>query len=303
MSSPEHALYGLPPRDVIAPPAHALQVSPLIPGAAALEDLAPQSLSSVVVLAPPGTVERRFVLAQALRTLRVGGNLTALAPRNRGGLRLKTEFESFGLAVEEETRAHYRICRAARPAALEGIDAAILEGAPRFVENIGLWSQPGIFAWDRIDPGSRLLVETLPPLSGRGADLGAGTGYLSRAVLASPAVESLDLVDLDRRAVAAARRNVEDACTRFHWRDAAQPLPLADLNFVVTNPPFHRDGAEDRALGFAVARQAAQILRPGGQLWLVANQHLPYAAVLREVFAEVRVAAQDRDYRVLHAVR
>ena len=135
------------------------------------------------------------------------------------------------------------------------------------------------------------------------ADLGAGTGYLSRAALASRAVESLDLVDLDRRAVAAARRNVEDPRARFHWHDAAQPLPLAELDFVVTNPPFHRDGEEDRALGLAVARQGARILKPGGVLWLVANQHLPYAPVLRESFADVRVAAHDRDYRVFHATR
>ena len=45
-------------------------------------------------------------------------------------------------------------------------------------------SRPGVFAWDRIDPASALLVEHLPSdLAGKGADLGAGYGYLSAEIL------------------------------------------------------------------------------------------------------------------------
>ena len=46
-------------------------------------------------------------------------------------------------------------------------------------------------------PGTALLLETLPPLSGRGADLGCGLGILARAVLASEAVTALTLLDID----------------------------------------------------------------------------------------------------------
>ena len=73
-------------------------------------------------------------------------------------------------------------------ARMQEISAAIAEGAPRFVDEIGFWSQPGVFSWDRIDPGSALLLVHLPALSGRGADLGCGIGVLARSVLASPKV-------------------------------------------------------------------------------------------------------------------
>ncbi|MDN3718594.1 methyltransferase [Roseibium salinum] len=56
--------------------------------------------------------------------------------------------------------------------------------APRPVLDGTYVSRPGIFAWDRIDPASKLLASLLPEtLKGRSADLGAGFGYLARAVL------------------------------------------------------------------------------------------------------------------------
>jgi 16S rRNA (guanine1207-N2)-methyltransferase len=297
-------VYGVVPDDLVAVGAKATQLSPLMPGAAALEDVADASLASIAVLAPPGTLERRYVLAQALRALVVDGAFAALAPRNRGGARLRGELAQFGFEVEETSKSHFRVCAGARPAVQSGLDAAITAGGPQFVAATGLWSQPGIFSWDRIDPGSHLLAEHLPRLSGKGADLGCGTGFLSRRVLASPDVQALALVDIDRRAIAAARRNVADSRANFHWLDAALPLPFGRaLDFVVTNPPFHKEGSEDRALGLAVALQAARLLAPGGELWLVANRHLSYAPALRESFVQIALVAQDSEYHVYRAVR
>src|SRR5258707_14870410 len=80
------ATYGAPPAE-LAPDARGEQVSPLTPGATAIEALAEGSLRAMTVLAPPGTLERRYVLAHALRALGSGGRLTALAPKDRGGSR------------------------------------------------------------------------------------------------------------------------------------------------------------------------------------------------------------------------
>src|SRR5690606_36201691 len=121
--------------------------------------------------------------------------------------------------------------------------------------------------------------------SGVGADLGCGAGFLARAVLASPGVTRLTLVDIDRRAIAAARRNVEDRPAAFLWTDVRQPADgLKDLDFIVTNPPFHDTGVEDRGLGQGFIGRAAAMLRKGGRLWPVANRHLPYEAPLKAAF-------------------
>jgi 16S rRNA (guanine1207-N2)-methyltransferase len=280
----------------------AVQLSPLIPGAESLEDLAEHALSRLVLLAPPATVERRYALALGLRALAPGADLVALAPKDRGGSRLRKELEAFGCVVAETVKAHHRICVCARPEVILDLDEAITAGASRIIQPFGLWSQPGVFSWDRIDPGTTLLAQHLPAFSGVGADLGCGIGYLSRTVLTSPAVKRLALIDLDRRAVDCARRNVADQRADFHWADAtSEDMALEKLDFVVMNPPFHGSGWEDRSLGQTFIRRAAALLRKGGVLWMVANRHLPYEAVLGELFGAVQTKADQGGYKVFEA--
>lgn len=294
-------VYGAPPPALATAPAGAQQVSPLVPGAEPIEALAPASLSAAVIAAPPGTLERRYALALALRALQPGGALTALAPKEKGGSRLRKELEAFGCKVEEEGRQHQRICYAVRPETPEGLAAAIAAGGLQRLGDNGLWTQPGVFSWDRDDAGSQLLIAALPALSGKVADLGCGIGVLASALLASPKVKRLELVDLDRRALEAARRNVEDPRVAFHWADARSGPDLTDLDFVVMNPPFHDSGQEDKALGQAFIRRARQMLRKGGTLWLVANRHLPYETVLGEQFSRVAPKSEGKGFKIYEA--
>ena len=299
-----HAVYGAPPRDVVEAPEGATRFSPYVPGSPDFAAAPPHSLASVTLLAPPATAERRHVLALALRALQPAGRLVALAPKDKGGSRLRKELEAFGCAVNEEGRRHHRICTVRRPDAPVGLDEAIAQGAPRLDAALGLWTQPGVFSWDRIDPGTALLISHLPPLAGKGADLGAGLGLLAHAVLASPRVEHLTLVDLDGRAVEAAKRNVADPRADIRWADVRSTgITPASLDFVVMNPPFHDAGTEDKQLGQTFIRQAAGLLRKGGTLWLVANRHLPYEALLTELFRTVTPRADQGGFKVIEAVK
>jgi 16S rRNA (guanine1207-N2)-methyltransferase len=260
----------------------------------------------MAVLAPPGTIERRYALALALRALKAGAPLTALAPNDRGGTRLRKELEAFGLDVNETAKRHHRIATVTRPAKLTGIDDAIAQiiadGAPRFDDEIGLWTQPGVFSWDRLDPGTHMLIEHLPALTGRGADFGCGIGILARAVLASDSVTELTLVDIDRRAIACAEHNLDTPRARFLWADLRDPHPdLANLDFVVMNAPFHDAGQEDKGLAQAFVKRAHESLRKGGVCVMVANRHLPYEAVLRPLFKAVTPAIEDGGYKIYEA--
>ncbi|WP_300579326.1 class I SAM-dependent methyltransferase [Phenylobacterium sp.] len=297
-------LYGLPPRELVEPAPGAVQFSPLIPGAEALDARPDQSLDHLTILAPPGTVERRHVLAQGLRALKVGGTMTVLAPKAKGGSRLAKELKAFGLEVAEDARRHHRICDVVRTEGLD-LDEALAAGAPRLSPELGLWTQPGVFSWDRIDPGTALLLGRLPAQTGAGADLGCGLGLLAHGVLASPAVTRLTLIDIDRRAVECARRNVNEPRAEVVWADVRLGAAgLKDLDFVVMNPPFHDGGAEDRALGAAFIASAAQALRSGGKLLMVANRHLPYEAALRDSFGtKVKLLVEEGGYKLYEARR
>ncbi len=304
MVASDEAVYGAPPPELAAADPDAAQVSPLIPGARALEDLPDGGLARMVVQAPPGTLERRYALAHALRALRPDGQLIALAPKTRGGSRLAGELTAFGAEVHETARRHHRICQVRRPAAPRGLAEAIAAGAPRVAPALGLWSQPGVFSWDRPDPGTAMLLRAPADLTGRGADLGCGVGVLGLRVLENPGVTSLICADIDRRAIAAARRNIADPRAVFRHMDIRLGDPeLAGLDFVVMNPPFHDAGQEDRGLGLAFISAASNMLRKGGVCRLVANIALPYEGRLNAEFAAARVLSQTGGYKVYEAVK
>ena len=296
------AVYGHPAERLKLDVAGAVQVSPLVPGAETLEGLAEASLQDLVMVAPAGTVERRYAVGIGLAALAPDSPFTILAPKDRGGSRLGEELRAFGCAFEETGKRHHRICVGRKPAAIIGLAEAVEAGRPRLVEGLGLWSQPGVFSWDRLDPGTALLIEQLPALAGRGADFGCGIGILAKAALASPKVKAVTLVDIDRRAVDAARRNVEDARAEIRWADLkGGAAGLANLDFVVMNPPFHLGGVEDQALGQGFLQRAATVLRRGGALWLTANRHLPYETVLKPLFSRVETRAEARGFKIIEA--
>lgn len=293
------ATYGILPPWLNAP--DGVSYTPTQPSSAVLEEVAEGALAGLYMLAPHGTLERRYTMAQGLRALAVGAPFTILAPNDRGGTRLAKELTALGCTVEATAKHHHRLCHGLRPATLT-LDSAIAEGSPCYDETIGFWTQPGVFSWNRIDPASALLVKHLPRLHGQGADFGCGFGYLARAVLASSAVTHLTLVDIDRRAIAMARKNITARHATLQWADATC-ITLPSLDFIVMNPPFHEAGQEERALGQAFLRNAAANLKRGGTCWLVANRHLPYEAVLAEHFTCHRLVAEADGFKLYEATR
>lgn len=294
-------VYGDPPIELVTTQHDARQFSPLAPGAENLEQVAPASLTDLAMLAPPGTIERRYAMALALRALKPGAPLVVLAPKDKGGSRIAREFGEFGCSAEETARHHHRICTTTGAGDIGAIKAAIEAGKPQYLDDLGLWSQPGVFSWNRIDPGSALLLKHLPGLSGAGADFGCGIGVLARAVLVSPKVTQLTMIDIDRRALDMAKRNIEDARARLVWADARTVADLSGLDFVVMNPPFHEGATENQALGQSFIRRAALALRNGGTCWLTANRHLPYEAILKPLFRNITLVAEAEGYKIYQA--
>lgn len=168
----------------------------------------------------------------------------------------------------------------------------------------GFQTLPGVFSADGPDRGSVLLAGVLPAkLGSKVADLGAGWGFLAAEILKRPGVKRLDLVEAEADALDCARANVTDERARFHWADATGWRPETLLDAVVMNPPFHTGREADAGLGAAFIRAARRMLAPDGSLWLVANRHLPYDAVLAESFLMVQEVAGDGAFRVIHATK
>jgi 16S rRNA (guanine1207-N2)-methyltransferase len=176
-------------------------------------------------------------------------------------------------------------------------DRPLLEGRFR--------AAPGMFSFDGVDPGSKLLVEALPTdLVGEIADFCAGWGYLSAEVAARcPGVRGIDLYEAGHASLEAARWNLAAAgiATGFFWHDLLSEPVGKRYDAIVMNPPFHQGRAAEPEIGQRLIAVASKALKKGGGLYLVANKGLPYEKALAASFADVSQVAGDNAFKVFAA--
>lgn len=266
----------------------------------------------VLLLPPRQRQEARALLARAIDACAPGGTVVACMANDEGARSGESDLKAVARLSGSLSKNHCRVYWSAADPAHRDIEllASWREGdAPRPILDGRFVSRPGVFAWDRVDPASALLAEHLPPtLAGQAADLGCGYGYLSAELLRRcPDITSLDLYEAEARALDLARQNLAPFTPRvaldFLWHDVTAGLPRK-YDVIVTNPPFHAQGALDRPdIGRAFIASAAGALQPGGRLWLVANRHLPYESVLDARFGAVRIVAQAQGYKIIEAVK
>ncbi len=167
----------------------------------------------------------------------------------------------------------------------------------------GWYTSKGVFSADGIDPGSAELAPAFAGrLKGKTADLGAGWGWLSaKALETCPGIENIDLIEAEYAALESAKLNITDARARFQWADATHLTTKNVYDTLISNPPFHTGRKADPALGRAFIYSAAKLLKPAGQMFLVANRQLAYEATLDDCFSNWEVTAQSNRYKIIHA--
>lgn len=255
------------------------------------------SAAMAIVCVPRAKTEARALLAQAAQGLAPGGVIVIDGQKTDGVDSILKDCKGLGLAVGAAlAKAHGKLAVVVPGPALQqwAAQAQIVAG--------GFQTLPGVFSADGPDRGSVLLAAALPAkLPSRVADLGAGWGYLSHAVLARDGVQELDVIEAEAVALDCARLNLGDPRAAFHWADVTTFKPQRPWQAVVMNPPFHTSRDADPGLGLAFLRAAHRGLAPGGVLWLVANKHLPYDPLLATLFRDVETIGGDAAFRVTRA--
>ena len=266
---------------------------------------------SVIVICTKFKVRNMWNIARAWSLLNPGGVLVCAIENSCGAPSLTRFFrDTFGdPAVFSGSRSKVLQVTKTPTNADAPLSGFLKPGAGIPVKNSSLITYPGIFSAGELDPGSTILLSAIPEsLRGRGADLGAGYGYISCGIVEEcPGVTGIDLFEIDALAIRAAERNLSALHSpvpfTFHWHDVLAPIDALPYDWVVSNPPFHSGKKVDTNLGRAFVRRAAELLRPGGECYLVANTTLPYESVFDEHFTRWHAAAVSLSYKVFHAVK
>lgn len=161
----------------------------------------------------------------------------------------------------------------------------------------------GVFSKNELDPGSKLLIESMGALSGRVLDLGCGWGPVGTFLsLANPQAQ-LVMSDVNARALDLARRNLKNNGARAEVveSDGFESIE-GTFDHVVTNPPI-RAG---KALIYGLFDTAHERLRDGGALTIVIRkqQGAPSALKhLQETFGNAEVIAKGGGYWIIRSVK
>ena len=264
-----------------------------------------------LILVPKSIIEARYMIAQAICCLSDGGVIACAAENKVGGSRLKKLLQEFGFSdIGQDSRNKARVVWASKGSIdSERVAQAIEDGRPQKILEGKYTSQPGVFGWNKIDVGSRLLVEGLRDgLKRRGADFGCGYGYLSDQLLSNNKnIGQLFCIDADSRAIEACRINLQayDFCKiEYLWRDlTCIQSDIKDLDFVIMNPPFHEGKVTDTGIGAAFIKSAYASLRKGGELLMVANKQLAYETILDQHFRAVEKLQEQQGFKIFRAVK
>ncbi len=274
--------------------------------------MAPNSFDLVLSHLPRVRAVQHALIRGAAWVLRPGG-LFYFVAHKRAGIKGAITYarELFGRCGVIRQKKGYHVAMTVKPEdpqflAPSPSDDYVTHAICLGEENIELVSKPGVFAWDRLDDGTAVLVESMEIApDDRVLDLGCGTG-LAGLMAARKATEGQVVgVDADLRAVESTRRTLAANGVRngeVLLSDCGSAVFDREFDVVITNPPFHQGVGVDDQVGRQFVRDAARVLRPGGRLFLVANRFLRYQDLLRETLGEGKVVYADNRYHVLSAV-
>lgn len=221
----------------------------------------------------------------------------------------------FAEAVHTETvlparkKARVVICRAGS-ARLAGWSGAWKDYG--LADGIRVGGMPAVFARERLDIGTRLLLPRVAEAAGalapatRVLDLACGNGVLGLQALATNPGLNVTFCDVSSQAVVSARRNLAlafpEATAEVRHADGV-PAQAGRFGLILLNPPFHEGGVVGDHIALRLFRQASKHLAPEGRVLIVGNRHLGYHQSLKRYFAKVTQLDADPKFVVFAAGR
>lgn len=163
----------------------------------------------------------------------------------------------------------------------------------------------GVFSADHIDYATQFFLEHVQIEDGdeRILDLASGNGVIGNELLKELPNAEMHLLDDSFLAVASAKLNVQGDKVHHHYANDLSSFEPDSLDLIVTNPPFHFEYEVNIKVPIALFRASHQCLKKGGNLQLVASQHLNYKTHLEPLFADVQVLAEDEKFVVYKCVK
>jgi 16S rRNA (guanine1207-N2)-methyltransferase len=178
------------------------------------------------------------------------------------------------------------------------------------LENTDYWlsNHANVFSRDRLDIGTRFFLEHLPikPNATDIIDLACGNGVVGLIAAERNPNATLHFIDESFMAVASARTNFQRAfgeqrTASFQIGDGLSDFAAQSADVILCNPPFHQQNTIGDQIAVQLFKQAKNVLKKGGELWVIGNRHLNYHQDLNRLFGHCTVVASNTKFVIWRA--
>ncbi|MBT1450342.1 methyltransferase [Glaciecola sp. XM2] len=172
-----------------------------------------------------------------------------------------------------------------------------------------LYNHANVFCREQLDIGARFLLKHLPNTSGHCIDLGCGNGVLGISLLQQNEQATVTFVDESFMAIESAKLTLQNALgeeakqraefTLSHCLEQLIDANASKADLILCNPPFHQQNVVMDDIAWQMFTDAKKMLKPGGELRIVANRHLDYPEKLKRLFGGCKVVANNPKFIIL----
>lgn len=171
-----------------------------------------------------------------------------------------------------------------------------------FDKEFELYTDNGVFAKDKFDYGTRLLLDSMiiNNYNARVLDLGCGYGSVGIILKSLYKDFEIDMVDINLRAIKLARDNLKKygICCNVFVSDGYDSI-TNKYDYIVSNPPIR--AGKDVIRKFLLG--SFQYLNEAGELWFVMRKDHGVKSILKELEDKfyIEIIKKDKGFWVVKA--
>lgn len=164
------------------------------------------------------------------------------------------------------------------------------------------YTDNGVFSKNKLDFGTRTLLENLEidRFRGKILDFGCGIGPIG-IYLSLKTKEKIDMIDINKRSISLAIKNskLNNTNTNIFESNIYEKINKK-YDFIVSNPPI-RVGNE---VLYKILFEAKEHLNENGELWIVINKDQGAKTITKklEQFYDVTIVEKNKGFYVIKAV-
>lgn len=176
---------------------------------------------------------------------------------------------------------------------------------------LDIYNASNVFSRSSLDLGASFLLDYIPNTANKDViDLACGNGILGLSILKTQTPNSVIFSDESHMAIDSVTKNLnsngfENSNIKIStiWQDCLTETEDESADIIICNPPFHQQKTITDHIALQMFNDAQRVLRKGGELRLVGNQHLGYFQKLLTIFDDVKVLATNDKFVIISATK